>query len=141
MLLFQLLGLLFYAVQEGNLYRGDVISVKAFVFLVFGFGLLFSQGVTYAACVLQYLTVRHLEVVVQTGNPVFHEHGLSAKRLQFRKIQMDKKHEQDFADLEVKRLCGVFGTPIPALPLERDKALDKVKEPPRTSRSLEREER
>lgn len=39
---------------------------------------------------------------------------------------MDKKHEQDFADLEVKRLCGVFGTPIPALPLERDKALDKV---------------
>ena len=88
MLLFQLLGLLFYAVQEGNLYRGDVISVKAFVFLVFGFGLLFSQGVTYAACVLQYLTVRHLEVVVQTGNPVFHEHGLSAKRLQFRKIQI-----------------------------------------------------
>ena len=54
---------------------------------------------------------------------------------------MDKKHEQDFADLEVKRLCGVFGTPIPALPPERDKALDKVKEPPRTSRSLEREER
>ena len=37
----------------------------------------------------------------------------------------------DFADLEVKRLCGVFGTPIPALPPERDKALDKVKEPPR----------
>lgn len=29
---------------------------------------------------------------------------------------MDKKHEQDFADLEVKWLCGVFGTPIPALP-------------------------
>ena len=28
---------------------------------------------------------------------------------------MDKKREQDFADLEVKRLCGVFGTPIPAL--------------------------
>lgn len=54
---------------------------------------------------------------------------------------MDKKHEQDFADLEVKRLCGVFGTPIPALPPERDKALDKVKEPPRTSRSLEREDR
>ena len=55
---------------------------------------------------------------------------------------MDKKHEQDFADLEVKRLCGVFGTPIPALPPELDaKPLDKVKEPPRTSRSLEREER
>ena len=54
---------------------------------------------------------------------------------------MDKKREQDFAALEVKHLCGVFGTPIPALPLERDKALDKVKEPPRTSRSLEREER
>ena len=35
----------------------------------------------------------------------------------------------------------LFGTPIPALPPERDKALDKVKEPPRTSRSLEREER
>ena len=54
---------------------------------------------------------------------------------------MDKKHEQDFADLEVKRLCGVFGTPIPALPPEREKALDKVTEPPCTSRSLEREER
>ena len=50
---------------------------------------------------------------------------------------MDKKHEQDFADLEVKRLCGVFGTPIPALPPERDKALDKVKEPPLTSRMLD----
>ena len=45
---------------------------------------------------------------------------------------MDKKREQDFADLEVKWLCGVFGTPLPALPPERDKALDKVKEPPRT---------
>ena len=54
---------------------------------------------------------------------------------------MDKKREQDFDDLEAKRLCGVFGTPIPALPPERDKALDKIKEPPCTSRSLEREER
>ena len=51
---------------------------------------------------------------------------------------MDKKYDQDFADLEVKRLCGVFGTPQPP---EEEKALDKVKEPPRTSRSLEREER
>ena len=54
---------------------------------------------------------------------------------------MDKKREQDFVDLEVKRLCGVFGTPIPTLPPERDTALDKLKEPPRTSRSLKREER
>ena len=54
---------------------------------------------------------------------------------------MDKKREQDFTALKVKRLCRVFGTPIPALPPKRDKALDKVKEPPRTSRSLEREER
>ncbi len=54
---------------------------------------------------------------------------------------MDKKHEQDFADLEVKWLCGVFGTPIPALSPERDKTLDKAKELPRTSRSLKREER
>ena len=54
---------------------------------------------------------------------------------------MDKQQDLDVAELEVQRLCGVFGTPIPALPLERDKALDKVKEPPRTSRSLEREER
>ena len=53
---------------------------------------------------------------------------------------MDKKREQDFADLEVKRLCGAFGTPIPALPPERDKALDKVKEPKerRKGRELER---
>lgn len=54
---------------------------------------------------------------------------------------MDKKREQDFAALEVKRLCGVFGTPISALPPERDKALDKVKEPPRISQCLEQEER
>ena len=54
---------------------------------------------------------------------------------------MDKKYDQDFADLEVKRLSGVFNTPIPAQPPEREKALDKVKEPPRVCRSLEREER
>ena len=54
---------------------------------------------------------------------------------------MDKKRDQDFVDQEVTRLCGVFGTPIPALPPERGKVMDKVKEPPRTSRSLEREER
>lgn len=54
---------------------------------------------------------------------------------------MEKKREQDFANQGALRLSGVFNTPIPALPPERDKALDKVKEPPRTSRSLEREER
>ena len=54
---------------------------------------------------------------------------------------MEKKREQDFVNQEALRLSGVFNTPIPALPPERDKALDKVKEPPRTSRSLEREER
>ncbi|PWL87937.1 MAG: hypothetical protein DBY17_05250 [Oscillospiraceae bacterium] len=42
-----------------------------------------------------------------------------------RRTAMEKKREQDFADLEVKRLCGVFGTPIPALPPERERALDK----------------
>ena len=54
---------------------------------------------------------------------------------------MEKTRKQDFANQEALRLSGVFNTPIPALPPERDKALDKVKEPPRTSRSLEREER
>lgn len=54
---------------------------------------------------------------------------------------MEKKREQDFANQEALRLSGVFNTPIPAQQLEREKALDKVKEPPRTSRSLEREER
>ena len=42
---------------------------------------------------------------------------------------------------EALRLSGVFNTPIPAQPPEREKALDKVKEPPRVCRSLEREER
>ena len=51
---------------------------------------------------------------------------------------MEKQREQDRADLEMKRLCGVFGSPQPP---EREKALDKVKEPPRVCRSLEREER
>ena len=40
---------------------------------------------------------------------------------------MEKKREQDFANQ--------------AQPPERGKALDKVKEPPRVCRSLEREER
>ena len=51
---------------------------------------------------------------------------------------MDKQREQEQAALEIKRLCGVFGAPQPQ---EEEKALDKVKEPPRTSRSLDREER
>ena len=51
---------------------------------------------------------------------------------------MEKKHEQDFANQETLRLSGVFNTPIPAQPPEREKALDKVKEPPRVCRSLER---
>ena len=47
---------------------------------------------------------------------------------------MEKQREQDRADLEMKRLCGVFGS-------EEEKPLDKVKEPPRPYRSREREER
>ena len=58
-----------------------------------------------------------------------------------RRTVMEKKHEQDFANQEALRLSGVFNTPIPAQPPEREKALDKVKEPPRVCRSLEREER
>ena len=49
---------------------------------------------------------------------------------------MEKKREQDFANQEALRLSGVFNTPIPAQPPEREKALDKVKEPPRVCRSL-----
>ena len=41
---------------------------------------------------------------------------------------MEKQREQDRADLEMKRLCGVFGSP-------------QVKEPPRAYQSREREER
>lgn len=54
---------------------------------------------------------------------------------------MEKTRKQKLINQEALRLSGVFNTPIPALPPERDKALDKVKEPSRTSRSLEREER
>lgn len=54
---------------------------------------------------------------------------------------MEKKREQELASQEAMRLYREFHASIPALPPERDKALDKVKEPPRTSRSLEREER
>ena len=43
---------------------------------------------------------------------------------------MEKKREEDFANQEALRLSGVFNTPIPAQPPEREKALDKVKEPP-----------
>ena len=51
---------------------------------------------------------------------------------------MEKQRERELADLEVWRLCGVFGAP-PAP--EEEKPLDKVKEPPRAWRSREREER
>lgn len=51
---------------------------------------------------------------------------------------MEKQREQDRADLEMKRLCGVFGSPQPP---EEEKPLDKVKEPPRPYRSRERQER
>ena len=54
---------------------------------------------------------------------------------------MEKTRKQELINQEALRLSGVFNTPIPVLPPERDKALDKVKEPPRTSRSLEREVR
>ena len=54
---------------------------------------------------------------------------------------MEKTRKQELINPEALRLSGVFKTPIPVRPPERDKALDKVKEPPRTSRSLEREER
>lgn len=51
---------------------------------------------------------------------------------------MEKQKEQEFVHLEAKRLCGVFGAPLP--PAE-EMPVDKVKEPPRPSRSREREER
>ena len=54
---------------------------------------------------------------------------------------MEKKREQDFANQEALRRTGVLNTPIPAQPQEREKALDKVKGPPRVCRCLEREER
>ena len=54
---------------------------------------------------------------------------------------MEKKREQDFANQEAMRLYREFHAPIPASPREREKPLDKVKEPPRVCRSLEREER
>nr|WP_298543046.1 hypothetical protein [uncultured Lachnoclostridium sp.] len=52
---------------------------------------------------------------------------------------MEKQREQDWVDLEMKRLCGVFGSPQP--PEEEKPKADKVKEPPRAYRSREREER
>ena len=54
---------------------------------------------------------------------------------------MDKKREQDFANQEALQLSGVFNTPIPAQPPEREQALDQVKESPRVCRSWEREKR
>ena len=54
---------------------------------------------------------------------------------------MEKKREQELADQETLRLYREFHAPIQKKPLEREKPLDKVKETPRASRSLEREER
>ena len=54
---------------------------------------------------------------------------------------IEKTRKQELINQEALRLSGVFNTPIPAQPPEREKALDKVNEPPRVCRSLEREER
>ena len=54
---------------------------------------------------------------------------------------MEKKREQELADQEAMRLYREFHAPIPASHREREKPLDKVKEPPRPYRSREREER
>ena len=54
---------------------------------------------------------------------------------------MEKIRKQELADQEALRLYREFHAPIPKKPPEREKPLDKVKEPPRASRSLEREER
>ena len=54
---------------------------------------------------------------------------------------MEKTRKQELTDQEAMRLYREFHAPIPAQPPEREKALDKVKEPPRVCRSLEREER
>ena len=54
---------------------------------------------------------------------------------------MEKTRKQKLADQGTMRLDREFHAPIPASPREREKLLDKVKEPPRASRSLEREER
>ena len=54
---------------------------------------------------------------------------------------LEKTRKQELTDQEAMRLYREFHAPIPASPREREKPLDKVKEPPRASRSLEREER
>ena len=61
-----------------------------------------------------------------------------AQAVMLEEVSMEKQKDQEFAHLEVKRLCGVFGAPLP--PVE-EKPVDKVKEPPRPYRSREREER
>ena len=42
---------------------------------------------------------------------------------------MEKKREQELADQEALRLYREFHAPIPKEPPEREKPLDKVKEP------------
>ena len=53
-------------------------------------------------------------------------------------VSMEKQKHQEFAHLEVKRLCGVFGAPLP--PVEEQPG-DKDTEPPRPYRSRQRAER
>ena len=54
---------------------------------------------------------------------------------------MDKKREQDFADLEVNNYNMLDGVLNNQAPPPEEKELDKVKEPPHKRRSREREER
>lgn len=53
---------------------------------------------------------------------------------------MGKTRKQELVDQETLRLYRELHTPIPKKPLERERPLDKIRESPRTSRSLEREE-
>ena len=54
---------------------------------------------------------------------------------------MEKKHEQKLSVLEALRLHREFQLPHPNSAAEHEKPQENVKDPPRTCRSREREER
>lgn len=76
--------------------------------------------------------------VVNMENGTLGQSVPKSQAVMLEEVSMEKQKDQEFAHLEVKRLCGVFGAPLP--PVE-EKPVDKVKEPPRPYRSREREER
>lgn len=67
--------------------------------------------------------------------------GATDRRITMPETYNHMKSAEIAAEHNYNMIDGMLNNQLPAQPLEREKELDKVKEPPRKHRSREREER